>query len=115
MLTEFGKELRILRIERDENINSMAKKLNISIAYLSSIESGKRSIPADLVDKIVEKYHLNKERREVLREKEAISSNTINVDLSLVSSEQRKLVFALSRKIKDLTDDECLEILGKIK
>lgn len=115
MLTEFGKELRILRVQKEENINSMAKKLGISIAYLSSIESGKRPIPSELVDKIIEKYHLNKERSKVLREKEAISSNAINVDLSLVSAEQRKLIFALSRKIKDLTDEECIEILGKIK
>lgn len=115
MITEFGKELRILRIEKDENINAMAKKLGISIAYLSAIESGKRSIPSDLVDKIIEKYHLDKERREVLREKEAISSNSINMNLSLVTPDQRKLVFALSRKLNDLTDEECLEILGKIK
>ena len=50
MITDFGKELRILRVEKDENINTMAKKLGISIAYLSAIESGNRPIPSDLVE-----------------------------------------------------------------
>ena len=115
MFSDFGKELRILRVEKDENINSMAKKLGISIAYLSAIESGNRPIPSDLVEKIIEKYHLSKERRELLREKEAISSKKIDIDLELVTNEQRKLVFALSRKLKNLSDEECMNILGKIK
>ena len=115
MITDFGKELRILRVEKDENINTMAKKLGISIAYLSAIESGNRPIPSDLVEKIIEKYHLSKERRELLREKEAISSKKIDIDLELVTNEQRKLVFALSRKLQDLSDEECMNILGKIK
>lgn len=114
MITDFGKELRILRIERNENISIMAKKLNISISYLSAIESGLRPIPSDLVEKIVKNYNLNKERRNLLREKEAISSTKIDINLDQVSNEQRKFIFALSRKLKDLSDEDCLLILEKI-
>lgn len=114
MITDFGKELRILRIERNENISTMAKKLNISISYLSAIESGLRPIPSDLVEKIVENYNLNKERRNLLREKEAISSTKIDINLDQVSNEQRKFIFALSRKLKDLSDEDCSLILEKI-
>ena len=115
MATTFGKELRKLRIDKDENINTMAKKLEISISYLSAIEAGSRNIPSDMVDKIIKKYHLNKERSEVLRQAEAESSKEISIDLSTVSIEQRKLVFALSRKLNDISEEECLNILNKIK
>ena len=115
MATTFGKELRKLRIDKDENIHTMAKKLGISISYLSAIEAGSRNIPVDLVDKIIAKYRLNKERSEILRQAEAESSKEINVDLSNVSAEQRKLVFALSRRINDMSDEECLKILEKLK
>ena len=115
MATTFGKELRKLRIDKDENIHSMAKKLGISISYLSAIEAGSRNIPSGMVDKIIEKYHLNKERSEIMRQAEAESAKEIDIDLSTVSVEQRKLVFALSRKLNDISDEECLDILNKLK
>ena len=115
MATIFGKELRKLRIDKDETIHVMAKKLDISISYLSAIEAGSRNIPSDMVDKIIAKYHLSGERSEILRQAEAESSKEIDIDLSTVSAEQRKLVFALSRKINDISDEQCLDILNKLK
>ncbi len=115
MATTFGKELRKLRIDKDETIHSMAKKLGISISYLSAIEAGNRKIPSEMVDTIVNKYHLSKERSEIMRQAEAESSEQIDIDLSTVTAEQRKLVFALSRKIHDISDKECLDILERIK
>ena len=115
MITKFGKELRKLRIDKEESVYSMAKKLDISISYLSAIESGNRKIPNDMVDKIIKKYHLNKEKSEIMKQAEAESSKEINVDLSGVTSEQKKLIFALSRKLNDITDEECLEMLNKLK
>ncbi len=115
MATTFGKELRKLRIDKDENIHTMAKKLGISISYLSAIEAGNRNIPSGMVDKIIKKYHLNKERSEIMRQAEAESAKEIDIDLSTVSVEQRKLVFALSRKLNDISDEECLDILNKLK
>lgn len=115
MATAFGKELRKLRIDKDETIHAMAKKLDISISYLSAIEAGSRKIPNEMVDEIIEKYHLNKERSEIMRQAEAESSKEIDIDLSTMTAEQRKLVFALSRKISDISDEECLSILNKLK
>lgn len=115
MATAFGKELRKLRIDKDETIHAMAKKLDLSISYLSAIEAGTRKIPSDFVDKIIQKYHLNKERSEIMRQAEAESSKSIDLDLSNVTLEQKKLVFALSRKLNDISDEECLVILNKLK
>ena len=109
MATTFGKELRKLRIDKDETIHIMAKKLGISISYLSAIEAGNRNIPNGMVDKIIEKYRLNKERSEIMRQAEAESSKEIDIDLSAVTVEQRKLVFALSRKLNDISDEDCLD------
>ena len=115
MATTFGKELRKLRIDKDETIHGMAKKLGISISYLSAIEAGSRNIPNGMVNKIIEKYHLNNERSEIMRQAEAESSKGIDIDLSTVTVEQRKLVFALSRKLNDISDEDCLDILKKLK
>ncbi|HAH61855.1 MAG TPA: transcriptional regulator, partial [Treponema sp.] len=45
MLTEFGKFLKKMRIDKSETLAVMAGKLGISAAYLSSIENGTRDIP----------------------------------------------------------------------
>lgn len=115
MATTFGKELRKLRIDKDETIHTMAKKLDMSISYLSAIEAGSRNIPSTMVDMIIKKYHLDKERSEILRQAEAESAKQIDIDLTSMTAEQRKLVFALSRKLSDISDEECLNILYKLK
>ena len=115
MASKFGKELRKIRVDYEDSINDMAKKLGISMSYLSAIEAGKRNIPSDMVSKIISSYKLSKERSEILKQSEVESAKQINIDLSTVSVEQRKLVFALSRKINDISDEECFKILEKLK
>ena len=115
MTTTFGKELRKLRIDCEETICDMAKKLEISISYLSSIESGIRNIPSDLVEKIINIYSLDYERSERLRQAEVESIKEISVDLSNFSIEQKKLAYNLARKLPDLSEQDCLKILDEIK
>ena len=59
MLTEFGKILRKLRIDRQELLRDMAKNLEVSSAYLSAVETGKRKIPIDWCSKISTLYKLD--------------------------------------------------------
>ena len=115
MATAFGKELRKLRIDKDETIHQMAKKLGMSISYLSAIEAGNRNIPGELVNMIIEKYHLDKERSEAIRKAEAASAQGVNIDLSTVSAEQRQLAFVLSRKLSDMSDEDCQALIRKLK
>ena len=43
-VTNLGKKLRKIRIDNDEISSDMARKLEISVSYLSAIENGKRNI-----------------------------------------------------------------------
>jgi hypothetical protein len=56
--TELGQILRQIRIELDENIIDMAKKLRVSCACLSDIEFGGR-VPSDLIVKMQRVYNLH--------------------------------------------------------
>ena len=115
MSSKFGKELRKIRIDFDDSISGMASKLNISTSYLSAIEAGKRNIPSDMVSKIIDAYKLDKERSEILKQSEIDSAKEVNIKLTNVSIEQRNLVFALSRKLNEISDEECFKILEKLK
>lgn len=115
MVTEFGKALRKIRIDNDEVLATMAKKLKVSVSYLSAIENGNRNIPDDFVNMIVEKYHLDeaKEKELIAARKQSISN--INISLSSAIPAQKELAFALSRTINDLTEEECESLLKTLK
>ncbi|MBX4335531.1 helix-turn-helix domain-containing protein [Bartonella raoultii] len=67
MVTPFGKILRKLRIDHSERLLDMAKKLGVSVAFLSSVEIGKKSVPIGMEEKIIELYSLDQERASLLR------------------------------------------------
>ncbi|WP_227865690.1 helix-turn-helix domain-containing protein [Clostridioides sp. ZZV14-6045] len=60
-LTEFGKFSRKLRIEKDEILRDMSEKLNVTVSYLSAVETGKRSVPKSWENIMIEKYNLKDE------------------------------------------------------
>ena len=67
MLTQFGKLLRIIRINSGDSAKDMAKKLNLSPSYLSAIENGNRRIPSDMEQLLCEAYPLSDVDKEKIR------------------------------------------------
>ena len=70
-VTAFGKILRKRRIDSSEILGDMAKRLDVSAAYLSSIENGLREIPESFVEKIAKEYGLSeaeKQEQAILRQ-----------------------------------------------
>ena len=65
-LTEFGKFLRKLRIDNGELLKDMAIKLNTTPAFLSMVETGRRSIPKKWEEEIEKIYSLSLKQKEEL-------------------------------------------------
>ncbi len=63
MATEIAKFLRKLRIDSDKSLGDMAEDLNLSAAYLSAIENGRRTAPEEMKDKLFSKYSLSEEQK----------------------------------------------------
>ena len=53
MITEFGKYIRKLRIDKIVTLREMADAVNLSPSYLSSIETGKRNITPGFFEAVV--------------------------------------------------------------
>ena len=79
MVTNYGKILRKIRIDNGEILGDMADNLNISSAYLSSIENGGRTIPQDLTKKISEIYSLTPQQIQELEKAEIDNIKEIKV------------------------------------
>ena len=104
--TAFGKYLRTLRIEKEILLKEMAEKLDISSAYLSGLELGKKAISESLLEKIVEKYELNANEVCELKSAASVSQPNVKIDLVGKSNEEREMVVSFARKYESLTDEQ---------
>lgn len=106
-MTPFGKAVRHLRIEHEMMLGEMADALEISPSYLSQIETGKKSIPVDLVDRIAILFGLSKSDTVALREEASKSMTDFRIRLSAAASTRdRLLANELAFEFARLTPEE---------
>ena len=105
-LTQLGKFLRKLRIDRGELLRDMAKKLDVALSFLSSVENGKKKMPTEWVVKISDIYTLSEEQRKNLDSAVAESEKGVDIKFEGLSADERKLSAAFARKIQSLKPDE---------
>ncbi len=108
MLTNFGKELRKLRISTGELIRDMAAKLQVTASYLSAVETGKRQIPENWVAAISELYSLSESDRAKLQSAADASALSVKISLSGADAKRRQTAVLFAREFADL-DEEKLE------
>ena len=113
-LTEYGKILRHYRIDNQILLADMAKTLGISPAYLSSIETGSRAVPADLTEKVVDMYGLDEEMRTRLMKAEADTNKSLTIDLRDASPEAVDATVMFAREIRNLSVQEVRDLYNKM-
>jgi len=106
MITVFGKYLRELRHMHTDLLKDMADKLNVSAAFLSAVESGKKSIPPTWPGMLQMSYQLSAEQRSQLNKAFDESQKNVTIDLSNQSGERRGVAVALARTFNDLSDEQ---------
>jgi transcriptional regulator with XRE-family HTH domain len=112
MITEFGKLLRIIRINSGDSSKEMAKKLNLSPSYLSAIENGKRSIPMDMEKQLCNAYPLTETDKDKIHKAIFNSSDLIKINLTDFAEKKQKLIFAITRNdIPEETIDKMFNLL----
>ncbi len=114
MLTEFGKLLRIIRINSGDTSKDMAKKLGLSASYLSAIESGKRNIPTDMEKLLSKSYPLSKVDIEKLRSAMLSSSDSVKINLTDFAEKKQRVIMAIAQDdISDNVLDEISDLIFK--
>lgn len=111
MLTEFGKILRKLRIDRQELLRDMAKNLGVSSAYLSAVETGKRKIPADWCPKIISLYKLDFDAAQEIKWAYESSAQEITIPLTDISMQKKEAVISFAKALDGLDDKKLKKIM----
>ena len=88
MVTQLGKVLRIIRINVGDSMRDMADKLNLSAAYLSAIENGKRNVPEDFEEKVKSVYTLSEKDISTLRDAIADTASKVKVNITELSDKR---------------------------
>lgn len=110
-MTPFGKRVRELRAVRGVTLKQMAADLEISQAYLSSLEHGRRGRPTEaLVVQICEYFNLIWDDFEEMHRLAAISHPRVTVDTAGLSPAHTSLANALAERIAMLSEEEAGEL-----
>ena len=104
MVTELGEQLRSIRAQRSEYLMDMAKKVGLSPAMLSSVETGARKAPKGFIEKIGTLYQLTPAQVEELHRARALSDKSVTVDLKGLSPEDKDLVISFARRLPTLDE-----------
>ncbi|OCC02389.1 hypothetical protein BA190_23990 [Labrys sp. WJW] len=107
-ITNLAKELRKLRIDRDERLLDMAAKLNISPAFLSAVESGRKAAPTDFAERVIARYDLSGANAKRLLLAAAAARTTFKITPR--DPLARDTVALLARKLNTLSEDKLTEI-----
>ena len=112
MITEFGKLLRIIRVNSGDSAKEMAQKLNISPSYLSTIENGKRNIPPDMEQLIIQAYNLSDKDKAKLRKAMVNSSDSVKIDLTDLAEKKKQMIYEITKgDLDEATIDQLCKII----
>lgn len=113
MVNNFGKFCRKLRIDNDELLYDMAKKLGVSSAFLSKVENGKKKPPKDWEDLLIQKYDLNEMQIRELKKGIFEAQNYDSIDISGMSDNDRMMMLSFARKFNQLDKRKIKDLLRK--
>jgi transcriptional regulator with XRE-family HTH domain len=114
-MTPFGEKMRGLRQERSVTLKDMAAALNVSSAYLSALEHGKRGRPSwHLLQGVLSYFNIIWDEAEDLVKLARLSHPRITIDTQGLSPKATELANRLSRDIATLDDHQIAKLIATL-
>jgi transcriptional regulator with XRE-family HTH domain len=102
-MTPFGAHLRALRAQRGMTLKQFAAALQVSSAYVSALEHGRRGVPSiGLVHQVCDALDLIWEEADELTRLARLSHPRVTVHTAGLSPDQTALANRVARSIRDL-------------
>jgi transcriptional regulator with XRE-family HTH domain len=102
-LTPFGIAIRKLRLDKRLRLLDLADQLNLSPAFLSAVETGRKTIPDGLVGAVAKVMELSTEEYGALLK--AADRTRKHVTIEKLPEHQRELVAAFARRLDNVPED----------
>ncbi|MFK9872711.1 helix-turn-helix domain-containing protein [Klebsiella pneumoniae] len=113
-VTQLGRFLRKVRIDRGQRLNDMAEEMEMSVAQLSAIELGKRSISAKVKQRLITFYSAFCSGEEEVGRLVDVSQPSFKEDFEDVDDLRRDLFVSFARSYKALPEDQARQWLDEL-
>lgn len=113
--TSFGEFMRILRVKNHEVMGDVAKMLGVKVPFLSAVENGKKNVPSEWIDKIIDHYSLNEDERLKLEEAIEESKTQYKIIMNDSGVNQRKAALQFARSFDGMDDETAIKILDLLR
>ena len=111
MTTPFGEAIRRIRRERGISQKDMARALNVSAAYLSALENGKRGQPGfDFLQRVAGYFNIIWDEADDLFRVAALSHPRVVVDTAGMPASYTAFANSLARHIRALRPETIREL-----
>ena len=115
-MTPFGARLRAMRDQRGITLSEMASSLNITPAYLSALEHGKRGRPSwQLVQGVIAYFNVIWDEAEELMRLAELSHPKVTVDTAGMTPEATELANLLARDVGKLSREDAADLVQRLK
>jgi len=114
-LTEFGKALRIARLNNGMKLKDMAEIAEVSSAHMSSIEMGRKEVSGSIVEKLANALRLNHEEKEDLVMMAMRSNKKVRIDLDAANDSGLEAATLFARHFSDLSPEALDRITSVVK
>ena len=114
-MTPLGAKIRQLREERGISLKQMAAALNVSSAYLSALEHGKRGKPTGfLLHRMIAFFNVIWDEAEELQRLAEMSDPKVTIDTAGLAPEATELSNRLAADIGKLDGDDLRFLLNEV-
>jgi transcriptional regulator with XRE-family HTH domain len=114
-MTPLGAKMRALREERGVSLKDMAAAINVSSAYLSALEHGRRGKPTGfLLHRIITFFNVIWDEAEELQRLAEMSDPKVSIDTAGLVPEATELANRLAMDIGKLEPDDLRHLRDEI-
>jgi len=114
-MTPLGAKLRALREQRGVTLKQMAEALNVSSAYLSALEHGKRGVPTwYLLQRIITYFNVIWDEAEELQRLAEVSDPRVVIETGGLAPEATELANRLAAEIGRLAPEDLRFIRNEV-
>jgi transcriptional regulator with XRE-family HTH domain len=106
MTTDFGRKVQQLRQLAGMTLFEVAQKMNLSSAFLSAVENGRKRVPDDFVERLGRALPEARTNVETLESMANQARQQVVVPLPKASRQDADLATALARKFNTLSEDQ---------
>lgn len=114
-MSVLGKMLKTERLNRDWVLRDMAEELGITPAQLSHIETGRRRLSEETLDKLVVILSYNDVQRQRLKKaaEETYTPSSVKINLLDYNESDQEMLYRFARNFKEI-DEKKKEQIRKI-